>query len=108
MEIKLKTAKGPKLVYKSGSTPQLLAKPQLVPEEAPHIIEQTDHREADHGLDEKNLLAIFSTLLENLFNFDGKSTEMPQIGLIIGVYSLLEARCIPHAIILAKSQVGGP
>jgi hypothetical protein len=105
MEIKLKTAKGPKLHYSSPAVLRELGEQMKVSESRKIVTDSVAQPQVDHGLDEKNLLSIFSSLFHNLVSLDEKTAEVPQIALLCKVFSLLEAKYLPHTVVLIKSQV---
>lgn len=105
MEIKLRTTRGPS----SKRVPD----PCTVSKEGTEENETTSKghgakatlKATDHGLDEKNLLGVFSTLFKNLTLMDSECSELPCLSLLSRVISLLEGNYRPHMAVLVKSQV---
>lgn len=108
MEIKLKTAKGPKATYGSSSASQQALGSKLMIDNIKPKAELGKTSSVDHGLDEKNLLSVFSTLFQQLLTSEDNLVEVPQVSLLCNIFSLLEQKYLPHVVVILKSQVGKP
>lgn len=105
MEIKLRTSKGPIALKNIEGLTQAKSVRDSNTQKSSQASIELKPTKVDHGLDEKNLLSVFSTLFRDLINSCHNISDPPSLSLLSSVMNILEEKYRPHMTVLVKSQV---